>query len=61
MYILCGVRDTVVQSYRSQWYYFNACCLGYVELNGTPGLRRGELSVFTGPTGAGKTTLLSQV
>eukprot|EP01084_Bolivina_argentea_P223014 377397_1 len=25
------------------------------------GLRRGELSVFTGPTGAGKTTLLSQI
>lgn len=25
------------------------------------GLRRGELTVLTGPTGSGKTTLLSQV
>lgn len=25
------------------------------------GLRRGELTVFTGPTGSGKTTLLSQL
>ena len=25
------------------------------------GLRRGEVTVFTGPTGAGKTTLLSEM
>jgi twinkle protein len=34
---------------------------GMVRITEPPGHRKGELTVFTGPTGVGKTTLLSQL
>lgn len=67
-------RPPVLRSYRSN---VRTCCLllaqNPLEYSGTvlrsfpqftkiiKGLRRGELTVITGPTGSGKTTILSQL